>query len=203
MKMRYNLGLSVLLCAATPARGDHLENLAPLTGPSRNVALPVCVEFGPPPPAGTLWGTPAGHVPGQTVHVENNIHVLVQTFQPSGLFGFGQVQVPPVAFGNGQAARTSNVNLLFRFNNLGWIPTRVFFSFLDQGGFENLGVNNSPYFVGPLALAPAQVGGRIVQVSTFSVQGGIVGHVRIGGGKIKDFTVGGQGLWIDKVCVEP
>jgi hypothetical protein len=30
-----------------------------------------------------------------------------------------------------------------------------------------------------------------------------VGWVQIDGGTIKHFTVGGQELWIDKVCAEP
>ena len=44
-----------------------------------------------------------------------------------------------------QAIRASGLPLL------GWVANHVYFSFLDQGGFENLGVNNSPYYIGQIA----------------------------------------------------
>jgi hypothetical protein len=203
MKMRYSLGLAALLCAATSACSDEVGKLATPAGPSLAVVPPACVEFGPPPAAGTVWGSPVGHVPGQTVHVENSIRVLVQVFQPFGAFNFAQLNPPPVAFANGQAANTNNINLQFLFNNLGWTANKVYFSFLDLGGFENLGVNLSAYYIGNIAAAPAMVGARNVNVTTFPVPGGIRGHVRIWGGPIKDVTVGGQEFWVDKVCAEP
>lgn len=203
MKMQRNLGVTVLLCAATAACGEDVGRRATPAGPSLAVTPPACVEFGPPPAAGTVWGAPAAHVPGQTVHVENSVRVLVQVFQPFGAFNLARVQLPPVAFANGQAANTNNINLQFLFNNLGWTANRVYFSFLDQGGFENLGVNMSPYYIGQLAAAPAMVGGRNVSVATVAVPGGVRGHVRMWGGPINDITVGGQELWVDKVCAEP
>ena len=202
MKTQRYLGLAVL-CAALAACDEDVGKRATPAGPSLAVIPPACVEFGPPPAAGTFWGTPAGHVPGQTVHVENSIRVLVQTFQPFGAFNFAQLNLPPVAFANFQAANTNNINLQFLFNNLGWTANKVYFSFLDLGGFENLGVNNSPYYIGNIAAAPAMVGFRNVNVATVAVPGGIRGHVRIWGGPIKDVTAGGQEFWIDKVCAEP
>jgi hypothetical protein len=202
MRAQRYLGLA-LLCAVASACGEDVGKQATPAGPSLAVIPPACVEFGPPPAAGTIWGAPVGHIPGQTVHVENSIRVLVQVFQPFGAFNFAEVDLPPVAFANFQAANTNNINLRFLFNNLGWTATKVYFSFLDLGGFENLGVNGSPYYIGNLAAAPAVIGGRNVAVGTWPVPGGVAGNVRIWGGGIKDITVGGQEFWIDKVCAEP
>src|SRR5688500_12566673 len=93
-----------MLCAVAAACGGDVGKRATPAGPSLAVTPPACVEFGPPPPAGTVWGSPVGHVPGQTVHVENSIRVLVQTFQPFGAFNFAKLNLPPVAFANFQAA---------------------------------------------------------------------------------------------------
>lgn len=204
--MKRNLGLAVLLCAAAAACGEDTGTQATAEGPSLAVSPPACVEFGPPPAAGTIWGSPAGHVPGQVVHVENSVQVAVQPFNwlgGGGSFNFAEVDFPPVAFANGQAAGPNNINLQFYFGNLGWLPTKVYFSYLDLGGHENLSVNGSLFYIGDLHLAPAVVGGRNVNVSSWAVPGGLAGHVRIWGGTIKHITVGGQEFWIDKVCAEP
>jgi hypothetical protein len=206
MKTQRNVGLAVLLCAAA-ACGEDAGPLAVAAGPSLAVTPPACVEFGPPPPAGTVWGAPAGHVPGQTVHAENSIRVLVQTFYWGGggsTFNYAQLGLPTYPFANAQAAGVNNINLGFLFGNLGWIANKVYFSYLDEGGTENLSVNGSPYYIGDLHLAPAVIGGRNVNVSTWVPgPGAIAGHVRIWGGSIKTISVGGQEFWIDKVCAEP
>ncbi|HEX6367719.1 MAG TPA: hypothetical protein VF006_02225 [Longimicrobium sp.] len=206
MRTQRCLGLA-MLCAAAAACGDDAGTLTTPGGPSLSVTPPACVEFGPPPPAGTIWGAPAGHVPGSSVHLENGIKVLVQTFQWGGggsAFNFAQLGPPTYAFANGQAAGINNINLQFLFGNLGWIPSKVYFSYLDEGGFENLSVNGSLYYIGDLHLAPPSVGGRNVSVSTWVPgPGAIAGWVKIDGGSIKTITVGGQEFWIDKVCAEP
>ncbi len=42
-----------------------------------------------------------------------------------------------------QSMHTNNVNLGLDFGASGFVPTRVQFEFLDQGGSENLSVNGS------------------------------------------------------------
>ncbi len=202
-----NRGLAVLLCTAAAACGDDTGTRATAAGPSLAGGAPVCVEFGPPPAAGTLWGAGAGHLPGQAVHSENGIKVYVQNFHwggGAGTFGTATVDFPPYPFANGQAAGTGNVNLQFYFGNLGWLPSKVYFSYLDEGGFENLSVNGSAFYIGELSLAPPVVGGRNVNVWTGpGYPTADEGWVQIDGGSIKHFTVGGQELWIDKVCAVP
>jgi hypothetical protein len=205
--MKRNLGSAMMLIAATAACGDGTPTQATAAGPLLAAAAPACVEFGPPPAAGTVWGSPAGHLPNTVVHSENSIKVLVQNFfwiGGGGAFGAATIDFPPVAFANGQAANTNNINLQFYFGNLGWIPTKVYFSYLDEGGFENLSVNGSPFYLGELDTAPAVVGGRNVNVWTWVPAPGYeAGWVQIDGGSIKHITVGGQEFWIDKVCAEP
>jgi hypothetical protein len=204
--MKRNRGLAVMLCAAAAACGEDSGTQATAAGPSLAGAAMVCVEFGPPPAAGTIWGSPVGHVPGQLVHVENGVQVSVQNFfwvGGGGAFNYAEVDFPPVVFANGQAAGTNNINLQFYFGNLGWLPTKVYFSYLDLGGNENLSVNGSAFHVGELNLAPAVLGGRNVSVASWAVPGGTSGFAKISGGSIKHITVGGQEFWIDKVCAEP
>jgi hypothetical protein len=207
MDRQRNLGLAVLLCAAAAACGDDTGTQATAAGPSLAWGAPACVEFGPPPAAGTLWGTGGGHLPGQNVHSENGIKVSVQNFHwggGTGTFGTATVDFPPVAFANGQAAGTNNINLEFYFGNLGWLPSKVYFSYLDEGGFENLSVNGSAFYIGELDTAPAVVGGRNVNVWTWAPAPWTeAGWVQIDGGSMKSITVGGQELWIDKLCAEP
>ena len=202
MRTQRYLGVAVLCAAAAACGADAGKRATPL-GPSLAVTPPACVEFGPPPAAGTVWGSPVGHVPGQTVHVENSIRVLVEVFQPFGAFNFARLNLPPVVFANGQAANTNNINLQFDFTNLGWAANKVYFSFLDQGGYENLSVNLGPFYIGELTAAPAIISGRNVNVAWAAVAGGKRGTVRIWGGTIRHVTVGGQEFWIDKVCAEP
>lgn len=200
------LGLAVLLCVAAAACGDDTGTQATAAGAALAGGAPVCVEFGPPPAAGTVWGSPVGHVPGQLVHTENSIDVLVRPFFWVGggsAFNYAEIDLPPIVFANGQAAETNNINLQFYFGNLTWLPTKVFFNYLDLGGNENLSVNGSAFYVGDIALAPAVVGGRNVNVTSAPVWGGTTGTVTIWGGSIKHFTTGGQEYFIDKVCAVP
>ncbi|HYW13929.1 MAG TPA: hypothetical protein VE871_18340 [Longimicrobium sp.] len=200
-----NLGLAVLLCAAAAACGDDTGTQATAAGPSLAGGAPLCVKFTPPPP-GTIWGSPVGHVPGQLVHTENAIDVLVQPFHwlgGGGSFNYAEIDLPPVAFGSGQVALTNNINLQFYFGNITWIPTKVYFDYLDLGGHENLSVNGSAFYIGDIAAAPPVLGGRNVNVTSFPVFGGTTGRVTIWGGSIKHITTGGQEYYIDNVCAVP
>ncbi|HST59979.1 MAG TPA: hypothetical protein VLK84_14840 [Longimicrobium sp.] len=200
-----NLGLAALLCTAAAACGDDTGTQATAAGPALAAAAPACVEFTPPAP-GTIWGSPVGHVPGQHVYTESSIDVLVQPFHwlgGGGAFNYAEIDLPPVVFANGQAAWTNNINLQFYFGNLGWLPNKVWFNYLDLGGHENLSVNGSAFYIGDIAAAPPVVGGRNVHVTSTPVWGGTTGQVTIYGGSIKHFTTGGQEYYIDKVCAVP
>jgi hypothetical protein len=204
--MRTHSIRAVLLCAAVAACGEDTGTRATAAGPSLAGAPPACVEFGPPPAPGTIWGSPAGHLPGTVVHTENGIDVSVEPLNwvgGGGTFNFAEIDLPPAAFGSGQVAGTNNIHLRFNFMYLGWVTNKVHFTFLDLGGNENLKVNSSAYHVGELTAAPAVLGSRNVNVAWSAVPGGKTGQVTIWGGPIKSMVVGGQEFWIDRVCAEP
>jgi len=87
----------------------------------------------------------------------------------------------------------------FDFGANGFVPARVQFEFLDQGGTENLSVNGSAVFAGDISAVPATLGGATVSVSTTPAPGGKKGTVTLTG-VINGFMIGGQEFWIDNVC---
>lgn len=177
-------------------------------GESGPVAVtgPGCVDFGPPPPLGTVWGAPVGQPVNTLVHVEAGVRVFTATALPGPVYNLARVENPPVPFGGGQTVRLDNIALRFDFTGGGTIPNNVEFEFLDlaAGAVENLGVNGVAPYVGPMAGAPAVVGGRPVSVATAAVPGGIRGRVKVGPGGVRQLLVAGQqGFWIDRVCFYP
>jgi hypothetical protein len=104
-----------------------------------------------------------------------------------------------VLFGAGQTIRTNNINLEFDFRQLGFKASQVEFDFLDLGGFENISVNGSPIFAGELSATPSPMGGAGIAVTTVQLANGKKGTVTLTGA-IKNLRVGGQELWIDRVC---
>jgi hypothetical protein len=189
--------LALALPLAACADADPAElTAAPDTPPLHSTASPACVTFGPPPPLLTVWGTPVGHVPGQAVHAENNVVVHVQNFTigASTVFNWARLEMPPSPFGTGQTARTNYINLGFTYPNLGWVPKKARFQFLDPStaSVENIRVNGA-LKQGQLSTLGGPLGGTTVTVGP--------GIVDISGPAINSFEVGGQQLWIDNVCV--
>jgi hypothetical protein len=172
-------------------------------------ALPVCVTFEPPPfPLGTTYGAPVGQVSGDLALVSNNISGYVFKFILSNgnpAFNRAYIDSAPVVFSAGQSLRENNINLWFDFTSLGFIPTKVTFSYLDLGGNENLAVNTSGIYVGELTSAPAGLGGASVSVTSTPVPppiSGKRGTVTVKGPAVKALLIGGQELWIDSVCAQ-
>jgi hypothetical protein len=80
----------------------------------------------------------------------------------------------------------------------------VTFHYLHLGGYENLAVNGSPIFVGPITAPPPSLAGLSVVSTPVAVAGGWQGTVKIAGGPIANLLVGGQQTtWIDDVCAYP
>ncbi|SIO55773.1 CARDB protein [Rhodovulum sp. ES.010] len=166
-----------------------------------------CIGFGPPPAAGTQYGTPAGQGPGTVVlATSDGIEMSVETFRWTNggtTFNRGRVEVPPVAFGSGQALRSNNLNFEFDFTGLDFPVSRVTFDFLDMGGSEDLSVNGQPVpvYAGDLTGAPSPIGGVVVQVTSTAVPGGKRGTVTLTG-TIERIRIGGQEFWLDNVCAQ-
>jgi len=165
-----------------------------------------CVTFGPPPPAGTEYGQPAGNTPGQVVLVTaDGIKMAVYDFvytSGGGTFRTAKIESPTPMFGDGQTIRTSNINLEFDFSGLGAPVSEVTLEFRDAGGNENLAVNGqpSPIYAGELVSAPSVIAGVTVTVTSTSMPGGKKGKV-VFRGPIQTIRIGGQEFWLDNVCV--
>ena len=194
-------------CAApdgiTRSADDAEARLAP-------APTPACVEFGPPPPFGATWGSGVGTPPGTVIFVESGIPVTIRQFLSGGVWFYGGTRIefpPPPGVGVGQTARINNVNLDFDFTGLPFPVKTVTFEWLDIGGVENLRVDGSGVWVGELNAPPAALGGQpIVSVVTIALGGSNdQGKMQIGGAgvPVKRVWVGGQELWIDRVCANP
>jgi hypothetical protein len=173
--------------------------------------VPICIDFEAPPFAlGTRYGRPVGHLPGDLAFISQNVRVTVETFRqlPAGAaFEVAQIVNPPRPFASGQSLRSNNIGLQFDFRNVGFQPKRVSLYFLDMGGYENLAVNGNPVpvYAGELAAAPTPIAGVTVAVATTPLPpptSGKTGTLELVG-PVQTFRIGGQELWIDKVCAEP
>ncbi len=175
----------------------------------KEVLLPrtACIDFGPPPPAGTLYGSPAGNVSGDVVMVApNGIEMFVYDFRwmgGGGTFNLARIEMPSVPFGTGQTINTNNINLEFDFSGVGFPVSRVELQYLDMGGFENLGVNGQPVpiYAGELSAAPSPIAGVNVSVTSTPVPGGKTGTLVLTGA-VQKLRIGGQEFWIDNVCAK-
>ena len=143
---------------------------------------------------GTVFGGSFGDVPGDVVFTKDGIDVSVETdlsasFSKVTIGGFTDSSFPSTP------ATISNINLRFDFSNLGFEVKKVTFEYVDFGGDENLGVNDSVIELPVLINAPATLGGASVSVTS---DNGVPGTVTIVG-MINSITVGGQEFGLDNV----
>lgn len=159
------------------------------------------MEFNPPP-AGTLFGLSAGTPPGSTIFGEAGIGVSVHPFtRPTLVVTYNDMQIdaaPPIPFGAGKTARTKELNVGFDLSGLPPVSF-VEVEWLDQGGAENLSVNGVGPFIGELDSAPASMAGVWIARTFTPVPFGDKGKLTLRG-PVTKFQVGGQNLWIDRVC---
>lgn len=166
-----------------------------------------CVEFEQPLIVGTRFGVPQGQSPGDLAFVENGITVTLETFQSAGgntFFNEAYVDALPVPGGATQSLRSNNIALRFDFSGLGYAASAATFYYLDFGGSEHLAANDDAPLAGELSgMAGAMTGGTAIDV----IPGAVTNSSRAGQvvlkGAIKALTIGGQELWIDRVCAEP
>jgi hypothetical protein len=166
-----------------------------------------CVGFGPPPVAGTRYGSPAGNVPGDIVLLANGIKMSVHDFRwigGGGTFNVARIEMPPpILFGTGQTINTNNINLEFDFSGIGFPVSKVELQYLDLGGLENFSVNGQPVpiYAGEFSAAPSPIAGVNVTVTSNPVPGGKTGTLVLTGA-VQKLTIGGQEFWIDNVCAK-
>jgi len=173
---------------------------------------PACMDFEPPLfPAGNQYGAPALNFPGQVVvTAANHIQMAVDTFKfighsPPVAFDVARIEIPPIPFATGQSIRTNNINLLFDFTSIGFIPQEVRFEFLEIIQTVNISVNGGVPFVGDLSKVPANLGGAAIAVAAMPVPpplNGSIGKVTLIG-PVFSLKIGGEEFWIDNVCAFP
>jgi subtilisin len=135
-------------------------------------------------------------------------YTIVDTLTDTGVgitfkgfsFGNGQSTTDGFATISGDATNKvispNNINVQFAF---GYPLDAISFFYIDQGGSENLEINNDLRAVSDLSsLDGATVGGVQVSVEVFS-SSPIVATVRLQG-NITQFAVGGQEFLLDNVC---
>ncbi|HEX8695017.1 MAG TPA: hypothetical protein VF746_21580 [Longimicrobium sp.] len=192
------LALALAACAEDPA------GLSPDDAQVRRVVVPACVEFGPPPALGTVYGAPVATPINAVVFVENGVRVSVHRFFTAGgaFYNLMRIENAFGGFGAGQIARANNINIGFDYTGVGFAVNAVRLEWRDAGGVENLQVNASGTFIGELDTPPAALGGVGVSSSSFAIPGGDQGTTTLTG-PVSRFRVGGQEFWIDRVCAFP
>jgi hypothetical protein len=154
-----------------------------------------CVSF-ETLPMGSNYGSGVNSI-GDVILVEEEITVTVEYFEwvgGGGIFGNCEVMDGTSNFGTGQAMWTSNINLAFHFDDLGFVPNKVSFDFVDEGGEENISVNGSPIFAGEISMAvlPPGISMAIMNMGSF--------HRATLTGDITELLIGGQEFMIDNIC---
>ncbi|HEX2191228.1 MAG TPA: hypothetical protein VHG51_20125 [Longimicrobiaceae bacterium] len=167
---------------------------------------PVCIEFGPPPPLGTTWGVPTATPPGSWILTENGVPMWIdRLFLPGGVtvYNFARIGISPVPIGAGQQMLLDRSSLRFDFSNVGFPVSAVTWEWFDPGTstIENMAVNGGARFIGDIT-APAFVSGHPYGATWAAAGGGRRGRSKVGG-PVRTLLVGGQQLWIDRVCAHP
>lgn len=179
-----------------PSKPEPVEALPALA--------PVCIDFNVPP-LGTTWSVP-GFPAGSWLFTETGVPVYSQPLLlpgPVSVYNFGRVEVPPVAIGAGPTGRAERFTYLVDFANVPFVITSVTFEWLDLGGVENLSASGSPVFIGELDSPPATIGGFPVNSAWTPLSGGgDKGRTRIGG-NARRVLIGGEKLWVDRICANP
>ncbi len=141
---------------------------------------------------GTAWSV------GTSLHPSGYM-VTGKEFQHYGWWtwdGYADVDTSGLAGGSGQDVRVNNINLDFNF---GGDVKDLSFRFGEYGGNLNIRINGYFKSFDNFADINGTTFGS-VNVSVTNGLGSDKGEVKLTGGIITSFAVGGQELWIDDVC---
>jgi len=195
----------VALAACQPASPSPstMPSTAASVSPGPSMAGQACVTFKDLTLHAEI-GTPSGLTPGALAFTEDGVSVSVEHFEWTtgpGTMDFFVVMESP-DFGDGQFVFVNNINLVFDFTGLGFRPQRVTLHFRDQGGNENISINDdpSPPLADDITAFPSPLGGVnfvISPLSTVNPQG--VGDAEFRG-TVDTLLIGGQELSLDDVC---
>ena len=206
LALLFPLALAACADAVAPAH-DSADGVAARAAAPVAAPAGVCLDYNVPP-VGTQWGGPPVGTPvGSTIFVENNIRASVHTFNDgvTTFYGLARVEFPPPQpVGVGPVGLARGISYGFDFSALSFVPQTVTFEWLDQGAnpIENLRVNGSPLFIGQLHAPPAVWGGAAVTSAWAFVPNGRRGQITLTG-PVQRILVGGQLIWVDRVCAYP
>jgi hypothetical protein len=203
--------LQIATLAAAAALAACAAPDAEITGSARGAEprlapAPACFEFNGAP-LNSQWGGPPVNTPAYTwLWNENGITNYLGTFNDGvnpPMYGVARVELPPAPFGAGPTGLTRGIVWGFDFSTLPFVPQGVTLEWLDlyNMAVENLRVNGALY-IGPIHTPPAALGGAVVGASSVPIGGGRKGTVKMSG-TIWRIEVGGQLLWVDRICAYP
>lgn len=137
---------------------------------------------------------------GQTFYTSGT-NITVEQFQWANNIwttdGKARIDATNHARGTGREINANNVNLRFRFD---YPLKKITLKFAELGGNNNMMVNGDFRNVGNLvSLNNLTVGGVTVTVTATAVGGNWYGIIVLDGA-IKEFSIGGQELWLDDIC---
>ncbi len=137
---------------------------------------------------------------GQTFYTSGT-NLAVERFQwANGSWttdGKARIDAGTRAGGTGREINANNVNLRFKFD---YPLKKITLKFAELGGNNNVMVNGDFRNVGNLvALNGTTLGGAAVTV-TATQQGNNWRGVIVLDGAIREFSIGGQELWLDDIC---
>jgi|GEM_PF-2735867 len=141
---------------------------------------------------------------GSLLFEENNIPVTMHEFYWSnGGSGYNWARAIPASpdFGDGNVMWTNNVNLGFDFSDLGFIPNMVSFTYKNDGGNENIKVNNGVRVITSIYSAQGEIAPNVsLKVTLLSETENI--YMAALRGDIQTMQLGGQEFSIDQLCAE-
>ncbi len=137
---------------------------------------------------------------GQTFYTSGT-NITVEQFQWSDMIwtagGHAKIDNHGYARGTGNDINARNVNLRFNFD---YPLKKIALKFGDLGGNNNIRVNGDFRNLGRLVtLDGSTVGGVAVTVNA-TQQGANWYGIIVLDGTIREFSIGGQELWLDDVC---
>lgn len=140
--------------------------------------------------------------PGSVIFNQNNIPVSMhEFFWVTGGTGYNwaQVMAANAEFGEGNIMWTNNVNLGFDFTQMETAPNKVTFLYRNQGGNENIMVNNGERIISLIKNGEGEIApGVNLEVQVISADANI--NMAILTGPVQTLQVGGQEFSIDQVC---
>ena len=145
---------------------------------------------------GTVYGTPAGHFPGNYVFSEAYADCYVNNFWVGGSPYFSFMRVDPAFtyFGTNNIMNINNITLEIDFTAAG----DATFEYLYLGGEVNLQFDGlAAPLVGPDFVSLAGTYGAVtVNVTAYAAGPGVAGMVTLAG-PVQHLRVGGQELWVE------